>query len=75
MPIFSYVDQTSSLTSALSTFALTNCSERELAQWRSPVSVKPSPLKTCPKWPLHAAQTISIRLVPSSSTLWTIAPS
>ena len=47
-----------------------------LTQWRSFVGVgKPSPLKTCPKWPLHAAQTISIRLVPSSSTLWTIAPS
>lgn len=44
-----------------------NLIEMLLTQWRSSVGVlKPSPLNTCPRWPPHAVQVISVRL-PSAS--------
>ena len=47
--------------------------ERELTQWRWPVSVV-SPTNTWPRCPAQLPHVISMRSVPSSSGLWTTAP-
>mmetsp|Transcript_4981 Transcript_4981/g.13420 ORF Transcript_4981/g.13420 Transcript_4981/m.13420 type:complete len:195 (+) Transcript_4981:1981-2565(+) len=53
----------------------TNLMLTELTQWRSFVWVKPSPVKTWPRWPPHRAHTISVRTDPKErSTLVFSAP-
>ena len=51
----------------------TNSSDTELTQWRVFRGVKPSPVKTWPRWPPHRAQVISVRR-PSASTVRFTAP-
>lgn len=50
-----------------------NNNEIEFTQWRVLAGVKPSPSKTCPKWPPHCEQVISVR-IPSASKLRLTAP-
>src|SRR4051794_39261693 len=42
--------------------------ESELTQWRVFLRVKPSPIKTWPRWPSQLAQTISVRWPSGSGT-------
>ena len=52
-----------SVSSVVNYLSSSNFSDAEFRQYRSPVGRGPSS-KTCPRWPSHRAQRISVRTIP-----------